>query len=322
MIIDDSKKNNFFINPPRTGILKKYFDNLITAKKNVPNYYQNIEQFKFNKELYNFSKKYLEYTSDFDKHAQASIPFIFEETMILYYTILKYLNNGGNIISIDAANGSAERTLVSMSDKIKSLFTTANHSNIEIFKKKPVKNCYYFEGANKDVLSYIKNNEKILKIFNDGFDFFIELVGFQMYGKERELPIKYFKQILKKDGISIFFEKNSHSSREEFLKREKQKNELFKTKFFSKQDINEKNKEVLSIMDNQLVTKEELIAAISKNYKYIVHIWNSGNFNIFVASDNKNNLERFIKIMPSNVIDEEFVYEKNLPKIIKGDLKI
>ena len=318
--IDDSEKDNFFKKPARTTILKDYFDDLILARKNVPiNYNFDIENlFGFNNELLNFAKKYQEFESDFDKHARASIPFSYEESIILYYTILKFLSdrNGGNILSIDAANGSLERVITKLSNgKINSLFTTANKANIEIYNKKSEKNCIAVECASKDILFYLKNDIELNKKFNRGFDVFLELVGFQMYGIERELPIKYFKQVLNRNGIAIFFEKNTHEDKTEFLKRSRMKNELFKTRFFNKKDIKEKEEEILSVMDKNLVTLEELKKSILNNYNYISHIWNSVNFNIIIASDDEESLREFIRLMPKSIIDEKFIFEDGLLKV-------
>jgi len=319
MKLTDKEKEKFFINPPRNGVLKKYFDDLITAKKNIPiNYDFDIDKlFKNNQNLLSFAREYQKYESDFDKHARASIPYSYEELIRLYSTIFLYLTKyktKGNIIEIDSANSSLARALTNISNnRIKTLGTTPNRANIEIFNKNHPKNSYMFEGESKDVVTFLMQNQKMYEIFKDGFDIFLELVGFQMYGKERKTPIKYFKQLLKKDGIALFFEKNSNNNLEEFKKREIQKNIDFKTKFFSKSDIGEKTSKIVSVMDKNLVTTEELIESISYNFKYIIHIWNSGNFNIFIASDNKNNILKMLEYMPKILINKKYLYVDKLP---------
>ena len=327
MELNDSKKDDFFINPPRTGVLKKYFDEMILEKKNVPlNYYFDIHTlFKGSPELLSLADVYQKYESAFDKHARSSIPFSYEETIRLYSTIFNYLvkhRSGGNIIEIDAANGSVARSVTEMSrGRIKSLCTTPNKSNVEIFNNNHPDGSYIFEGASKDVVTFLKENHLIADVFNNGFDVFFEAVGFQMYGSERKLPIRYFKQLLKKDGIMVCFEKNSQADLNEYEKREIQKNEIFKTRYFTTANIKEKKREILSIMDKNLVTLEYLEESLCDNFDNVVHIWNSGNFNIVIASDSEISLKKFLKIMPKTIIEKDFVYCK-VPRVVKGNVDL
>jgi len=124
MILNDKAKYDFFINPPRTGVLKKYFDNLITKKKNIPSSY-NFEIdtiFQNQPDLLSLAKVYQSYESDFDKHARASIPYIYEELIRLYTTIFLYLTkykDGGSVIEIDAANGSLKGIIPNNNEVLK-----------------------------------------------------------------------------------------------------------------------------------------------------------------------------------------------------------
>mgnify|MGYP007014238809 FL=1 len=66
------------------------------------------------------------------------------------------------------------------------------------------------------------------------------------------------KEKLKKDGIIGFIEKFSNKDITEFLKREHIKDSLFKNRFFSQKDIQLKKDNVLTDMNNGLVTLTHL----------------------------------------------------------------
>ena len=79
-----------------------------------------------------------------------------------------------------------------------------------------------------------------------------------MYSPDRAKQIKFTKEKLKKDGIIGFIEKFSNKDITEFLKREHIKDSLFKNRFFSQKDIQLKKDNVLTDMNNGLVTLTHL----------------------------------------------------------------
>ncbi|WP_165212631.1 hypothetical protein ACFSN5_01690 [Streptococcus tangpeifui] len=129
-----------------------------------------------------------------------------------------------------------------------------------------------------------------------------------MYSSNREKQIKFTKSKLKSDGIIGFIEKFSNTDANEFFKREQIKDIYFKRRFFSEEDIFLKKKNVLSDMNNGLVTLEQFIDALSKFFAYAVINWNSGNFYTLYASNNKNNLLNFLSYMPSSLIPDKYVH--------------
>ncbi len=129
------------------------------------------------------------------------------------------------------------------------------------------------------------------------FDVIIEDTTFQMYSPDRAKQIKFTKEKLKKDGIIGFIEKFSNKDITEFLKREHIKDSLFKNRFFSQKDIQLKKDNVLTDMNNGLVTIDTFKNILADFFKYAVINWNSGNFYTVYASNSKNNLLSFLSNM-------------------------
>ena len=131
-----------------------------------------------------------------------------------------------------------------------------------------------------------------------------------MYSPDRAKQIKFTKEKLKKDGIIGFIEKFSNKDITEFLKREHIKDSLFKTRFFSQKAIQLKKDNVLTDMNNCLVTIDTLKNILADFFKYAVINWNSRNFYTVYASNSKNNLLSFLSNMTPALTPSQFVHTK------------
>ena len=139
-----------------------------------------------------------------------------------------------------------------------------------------------------------------------------------MYGNSRQIPIYLANRNLKIDGLFVFFEKFLHSDVQEFFKREKQKDEEFKNRYFSKDQIEEKKISIIKTMDKNLVTIEEMTKTLSSFFSYAAITWNSGNFSTIVASNNLTHLNKFINLMTPPAIPSKFS-NIDSPKILLGN---
>lgn len=152
-------------------------------------------------------------------------------------------------------------------------------------------------------------------VFRSGFDVVIEDTTFQMYGRERLAPIALTMQHLKSDGILILHEKLMHPDPDDFHRREVQKDELFKARYFAESQIGQKKQGILRSMHEQLVTLTELTEVLQRFFDHAVVTWNSGNFYTIAASTSISRLQLFTQCLTPPAIPADFLYE-DLPRVL------
>lgn len=224
--------------------------------------------------------------------------------------------------SLASADGCMARTISEFSHaNVMTLTNSPTTSNMIEFFKKSRKGAYFWHGPFFEIAIESLRQRKELKEFHDGFDIIFEDLGFQMYSPERYEQIEFVKQNLKPGGIMLFYEKLMHRNTQICQERERQKDDHFKAKHFTLEQIQEKKQTILignqsaSMQANQ-VCMEELIEAISPHFKYAVLIENSANFYRVVASDDADALKLFVESiveMPKT----QYCYE-SLPKPLLG----
>ena len=140
---------------------------------------------------------------------------------------------------------------------------------------------------------------------------------FQFISNDRTTQIARIKGLLKDDGIAIIEEKVFLPANPEkplkginkvpdYIKNEEYKDDNYKSKFFTKAEMEQKKKEVLNTgqdeiegMEKYMVPKNFLEAELLDNFKYVEQFWDSGNFKGYLASDSKSNLDTLSK----NILD-------------------
>ena len=305
----------------------QYFSDLASGKKGSPINTVELDTtlLKDQQSLY-FSEIRSKYAGIFNQHFVASIPYILEEqcrfgsTVINYaeYIRARYGRNNFNIYTLGDGPGVMSRALSDASNgKIYSLCCSPNTENFHTFNaKKPNKSAYFYLGPFYEVNR--KNlAKKGINDFKDGFDIIVEDTTFQMYGKSRLIPIYLANRNLRDDGLFIFLEKFSNNNKEEFIRREKQKDNDFKSRFFLKDQIECKKKSIIQYMDENLTTIQGMGLALSNFFCYAVITWSSGNFATIVASNNLENLKKFVSLMTPPAIPSNYCYFQ-LPKILLG----
>lgn len=75
-------------------------------------------------------------------------------------------------------------------------------------------------------------------------------------------------------------------------------------------------------MERGQVTKNQLINATSKFYKYGALIWNSANFYEIVVSNSKESIELFLKFLPKPYVPKKYMLEKQMVCCFWGDFII
>jgi len=110
-------------------------------------------------------------------------------------------------------------------------------------------------------------------------------------------------------------QKLTHRDSETYLERERQKDEVFKSRFFSGTQIVEKRRDVLDTMFDFQVDLKTTRSALRSYFQYTIVTWNSGNFYTIVSSNSLDSLRDFVGSMVRPAIPSEFCYEQ-LPHIL------
>jgi hypothetical protein len=312
---------------PRVNELMEDFSHLAMGNKGVPfkSVVLNSTLLSNDERCLHFSKIRSKYAGIFNQHFVASIPYILEEQCRFGAAVVDYANhikmNYGrccNIYTLGDGPGVMARSFSDYSGgDIRTLTCSPNPENLKEFSSnKPNQSTHFYLGPFFDVSREELIKRNFLSI-ESGFDMIIEDTTFQMYGKSRLIPTYLASRNLKKDGLFVFLEKFSHANEGQFKAREKQKDETFKSCFFSREQIEEKKVSIINNMNQHLVTIEEMTEVLSKLFRAAVIVWNSGNFSTIVASNNQENLKKFISFMIPPAIPNEFSYIKS-PQVILG----
>lgn len=172
-----------------------------------------------------------------------------------------------------------------------------------------------FYGAFFDLTSERLRADPALSQFQEGFDVLLEDTTFQMYGPDRDDQLAFIVPKIRPEGILIVIEKLAHTDENEYLKRECQKDDHFKSRYFSSEQIRSKNCEVLKIMRNCEVRLDELRSSLSLYFRYSIITWNSGNFYTIASTNSVATLRSFVGNMCPPALPSEFCFER-LPSVL------
>ncbi|MBF8723327.1 class I SAM-dependent methyltransferase [Pseudomonas guariconensis] len=250
-------------------------------------------------------------------HFLASVPYILEELCRVGTALTRLAqactqdnDQTFNLFEVDAFDGANGRTLAIHSQGLIRSFTSSpNRANQIAFEHHadPTRSWFYPQ-------SFFNVSQRLFQTpeystFSQGFEFIYEMAAFQFYGRDRARQIAHIKHFLKPAGLVFFLEKFNHSNPEEYLRRERIKDEAFKTRYFSEQEISWKRQQMLEQMQNGQVTLEELINAIASHFKHVYLLWSSSNFCELVASNDLEQMQRFLNLLGPVVQPTEFCFE-------------
>jgi hypothetical protein len=249
----------------------------------------------------------------FDQHYHSSIPYRLEEECRMAYALLRYAQQsveGLSLYSLGTAEGTMARTLSEMGQgQIQSLSCSPNEENYKCFKAfGDPPHAEFFLGPFHHLTKNYIRGEKTLERFSAGFDVILEDTTFQMYSPNRHQQIGFVAQHLNEAGILLLVEKFQAADPSDYEAREAQKDFGFKTRYFDRGDIERKAKRVLTTMHDSEVTLADMAAAVYAHFRYCVITWNSGNFYGLAASNNENNLRRYLSVLVQPAIPREYTY--------------
>lgn len=250
-------------------------------------------------------------------HFLASVPYILEE-MARIGVALTRLSQARqateprtfSFFEIDAFDGSNGRALAALSQGLINTFTTSpNKANQPHFDRyaDPARSVFYpqsFLTLQPGVFT-----EQPYSRFKEGFDYVYETAAFQFYTRDRKAQVNHLKPLLKPGALVFFLEKLNHADAGQYLERERKKDDGFKTRYFSQEEIDWKRRQMLEQMQNGQVLMGELVEALSSHFKYVYLLWNSTNFYEFVATDDGARLEQFLALLGPVHQPEGFCFE-------------
>jgi len=327
--MDINEFKNECRNAPRLNNLSKFFLSTASGTNGMPllgEHTADTSLFLHDANVNLFYKFHKNLRGYFDKHFFASIPYVLEEECRMGSALLNYgiskaykKNIPTRIYTLGTAEATMARTIAKLADgKIKTFSCSPTEENRTSFFLYGIpQHAKFFVGPFCDVDYTLFNSNSEYYDFKNGFDIIVEDTTFQMYSNNRYEQISFVKDKLVDDGIFIFVEKFRNKSAEEYMKREKQKDKLFKSRYFSPEQIELKKRDVLSVMNNFEVSLLDFCKSLKRIFKNAVIVWNSGNFYTILASNSQESLTELISNLIPPCIPSIFCYEQ-LPKVLFG----
>ena len=245
-------------------------------------------------------------------HFMASIPCIQEEMARIgcataEWALERQAETGRPLrfFEMDAFDGTQARTLAHLAGSaIRTLTCSPNPANEAYFNRlaQPEIN-QYAQCSLFDVSAPAAG-------FEDGFDLIYETAALQFYGPERTQQLAHVASHLASHGVAIFLEKMNHDDPMEYQRRETAKDMIFKTRYFSVEEIEWKTRNFLHDMVRGQVTLQQFTMAAQKHFAHTRVIWHSTNFYEIAASNDLLALDAFCGRLGPIAIESDFVFDQ------------
>lgn len=314
-------------NGPRLTSFATFFDRTASGQGGAPGLGEpalDMGLLDFDLDATVFADSYKRLGGTFDSHYVASIPYRYEEACRLGAAILGFAlriwardASPTTIYTLGTGTGRMSRTLATLGDgRIETLCCSPTQANREAFyANRGSAHAHFFLGPFFELNSQRYGSDPDLAAFRSGFDVLVEDTTFQMYDRDRKKQLAFIVPRIRPGGILVLVQKLAQRDPRLYDAREQQKDELFKARFFSADDISEKKDEVLATMASLEVDLETTAAALASFFRYAVLTWNSGNFHTIVASNSRTSLLELVSLMLKPAIPQAYCYE-SLPKVI------
>jgi tRNA (cmo5U34)-methyltransferase len=315
--IDYNRIRGASLQGPRLTSLFQKFEDIALGLQQVPkgDVHADPSFLKCSNKFYEYHNIFQKNIGTFYRHLCASIPFLLEEHCRLGVALsqLAHIQNRDKkqpftLYETSSADGTNARTLAQYSKGIiKSLTDTPNPANGRIFRKLCQHNYSDIHiGPWVDITPEYLAGRSDRSYFMQGFDAIYENTTFQMYGPSRKEQIAYVRRVLKSEGLIIFCEKMNNPNRSEYERREQIKDSLFKSRYFTIDEIEIKKSQILEQMEHGQVTLDEFVEAASNHFKFICMIWNSTNFYEIIASNSKATFDTFLSLLAEPYVPASF----------------
>lgn len=94
--------------------------------------------------------------------------------------------------------------------------------------------------------------------------------------------------------LYVFCEKFKPDYTDEWLENERLKDTLWKSKFFTPEQLQWKRDEVLKDMNEYIYPKSDFEALLSDNFNYSKEVYRAGNFAAYIASNDFDRVNDYI----------------------------
>ncbi len=329
-ILSYEEHRDLCLKSPRLASVKDYFDDVGRLKLQVPNKPVVVRQEfldQYGSEMTRYWQLFEKNLGRFYPHYLASVPFITEELLRLGLTICQFatwLAQEKNLEIVkhyesSGIDGTNSRTIAEYCQGlVRNLTDSVDRVNQEDFER--LLNHTYTQfhlGPHVDITPEFIRSKPELELFSEGFDIIHASMTFQFYHPHRDTQYYYLKQLLKEDGVVLFKEKLRIPDQAEYQRREEIKDGMFKTLYFSDEEIGTKRTAILNQGAGLSVGQlefETLVSTMKRHFKFAYLIWNSTNFYGFVASDDHTMISKFLELLPPAYVPDPFCAEPDLPR--------
>lgn len=314
-------------NAPRLTSFAAFFDRTASGQGGAPGLGEpelDMGMLDFDLDVAVFADTYRRLRGTFDSHYVASIPYRYEEACrlgaaILSFALRTWARNAAptTIYTLGTGTGRMSRALATLGDgRIETLCCSPTAANREaFFANRGSEHAHFFLGPFFELSTERYTTDPDLAAFRSGFDVLVEDTTFQMYDTDRKKQLAFIVPRIRPGGVLVLVQKLAQRDPRVYEARERQKDEEFKTRFFSAGDISGKTDEVLATMASLQVDLETTATALASFFRYSVLTWNSGNFYTIVASNSRASILELVSLMLKPAIPPAFCYE-TLPKVI------
>lgn len=313
-------------NAPRLNDFAAFFERTAAGQGGAPDLAEPIIDLgllDFDLEARVFADTHRRLWGPFDLHYFASIPYRLEEECRLGPALLRtalgtwaQTARPASIYTLGTGTGCLARTLALFgAGRLEALCCSPTASNEQAFLAYRASDHAYFHHGpffELDADRYATDPE--LRRFAGGFDILFEDTTFQMYDTDRIRQLEFVYPRIRPGGLLVQVQKLAHPDPEHYQARERQKDDLFKSRYFSPTLISDKKEEVLGTMSDMQVDKDTTIAALKCFFRYSVATWNSGNFYTIVSSNSRAAIVEFISLLLKPAIPPAFCHTE-LPAV-------
>src|SRR6266566_4040645 len=269
-------------NAPRLTVLASKFAAIASGASGQPHKPVQLDPalLGYDAEALAFATIRGERVSTFNAHYVASVPYVLEEQCRFGAALWRYgvelerlYGRPANVYTLGAAAGVTARALTQVANgSIHTLTCSPTKENRDqFFARGAPEGAAFFLGPFFEVTPTALLEAGIIG-FDQKFDVILEDTTFQMYGPERYEPIVLVRRNLRDEGIFVVLEKIRHEDHQEYLRREHQKDDEFKARYFDNNQISEKRSTILEHMQKMEASIEELTHDLHHHFSAAVII--------------------------------------------------
>lgn len=308
-------------NAPRLTSFAPFFERTASGQGGAPDLAEpelDLSLLDFDLDAAVFSDTHRRLWGKFDSHYFASIPYRLEEecrlgAAMLSFALRTWVRNASaaTIYTLGTGTGCLARTLATLGDgRIETLCCSPTAANrIAFYANRGGEHAHFFHGPFFELDEERYGTDVDLLPFMNGFDLLFEDTTFQMYDRDRRKQLEFVVPRIRPGGLLVQVQKLAQQDPVLYDERERQKDELFKSRYFSAGHISEKKDEVLTTMASLQVDLETTISALKMYFRYSVMTWNSGNFYTIVSSNSRASVLELISLMLKPAIPPGYSYE-------------